>query len=121
MTVDALRGLEAPLDCQTEWQRAVDELHELDLETEEDPDSAAGLLRKRPDGFALNWGTKTVLILEFTRAYDWRAIWGTDMDRVKTERYAPVRDKLSRCLPAGWTPLDGRHNTPIAGGTRPSF
>jgi len=25
------------------------------------------------------------------------------MDRVKTERYVPLRDKLSRCLPTGWT------------------
>ena len=25
------------------------------------------------------------------------------MDRVKTDRYVPLRDKLSRCLPAGWT------------------
>ena len=31
MTVDALGGLVAPLDCQTDWQRAVDELHEPDL------------------------------------------------------------------------------------------
>ena len=57
MTVDALRGLVAPLDCQADWQRAVDELHKPDLEIEEDPAAAAGLLRKRPDGFALNWGS----------------------------------------------------------------
>ena len=25
------------------------------------------------------------------------------MDRVKTDRYVTLRDKLSRCLPAGWT------------------
>ena len=70
MTVHALRGLVAPLDCQADWQRAVDELHEPDLEIEEDPAAAAGLLRKQSDGFALNWGSKNVLILEFTRAYE---------------------------------------------------
>ena len=70
MGSDALRGLVAPLDCQADWQRTVDELHEPDLEIEEDPAAAAGLLRKRPDGFALNWGSKNVLILEFTRAYE---------------------------------------------------
>ncbi len=102
-TVDALRGLEAPLDCHAEWQREVDELRELDLETEEDSDFAAGLLRKRPDGFAFNWGSKINLILELTRAYDWCATWHTDimMDHVKTQR--SLRDKLSGCLPAGWT------------------
>jgi hypothetical protein len=61
MTVDALLVLEAPLDCHAEWQRAVDELRELDLETEEDSDLAAGLLRKRPDGLAFNWGSKIIL------------------------------------------------------------
>ncbi len=44
-----------------------------------------------------------VLILEFTRAYYWRATWHTDLDRVKIEQDAPLRDKLLRCLPAGWT------------------
>jgi hypothetical protein len=95
----------------------VDELLELDLETEEDPDSAAGLLRKRPDGFALNWSTKTVLILEFTRAYDWRATWHMDMDRVKTQRYVPLRDKLASCLSVGWT-VD---ILPLSLGVRGSF
>jgi hypothetical protein len=117
MTVDALRGLEAPLDCHAEWQRAVDELRELDLETEEDSDLAAGLLRKRPDGFAFNWGSKIILILEFTRAYNWRATWHTDMDQVKTQRYVPLRDKLSGCLPAGWT-VD---ILPLSLGVRGSF
>ena len=37
MTVDALCGLEAPLDCHADWQRAVDELQEPDLEAAEDP------------------------------------------------------------------------------------
>jgi len=117
MTVDALRGLEAPLDCHAEWQRAVDELRELDLETEEDSDLAAGLLQKRPDGFAFNWGSKIILILEFTRAYDWRATWHTDMDHVKTQRYVPLRDKLSGCLPVGWT-VD---ILPLSLGVRGSF
>ena len=47
MTVNALCGLVAPLDCQADWQRAVpaavDELHEPDLEIEEDQAAAAGL------------------------------------------------------------------------------
>ena len=90
---------------------------ELDLETEEDSDIAAGLLRKRPDGFAFNWGSKIILILEFTRAYDWRATWHTDMDHVKTQRYVPLRDKLSGCLPVGWT-VD---ILPLSLGVRGSF
>ena len=103
MTVAALGGLAAPPDCHDDWQRAVDELQDLDLETEEDRAAAAGLTRKRPDGFAFDWGRRTVLILEFTRAYDWRATWHSDTDELKTERYSPLRDKLSTCLGEGWT------------------
>ena len=60
---------------------------------------AADLLGKRP----IHWGRQTVLILEFTRGYDWRAGWHQDIERVKTERYTPLRDKLSHCLGQGWT------------------
>ena len=102
MTVDALCGLETPLDCHADWQRAVDELQEPDLEAAEEPASSAGLLRKRPDGFAFNWDGRSILILEFSRAYDWRATLHTDMDHFKIERYVPLRDKLTRYLPAGW-------------------
>ena len=37
MTLDSLCGLEAPLDCRADWQRAVDQLREPDLEAAEDP------------------------------------------------------------------------------------
>ena len=105
--VDALCGLEAPMDCRADWQRAVDQLQEPDLEAEEDPASTAGLLRKRPDGVAFDWGSnlKTIfrLILEYTRVHDCRATWDTDMRRFRTKGYVPLRDKLTSCLPAGWT------------------
>jgi len=101
MTVESLRGVEAPLDCRDEWQRALDELTDSDLAGPEAV--AADMLRKRPDGIALHWGEKTVLILEFTRGYDWRASWHDDIDQVKTGRYTPLLDKLSHCLGQGWT------------------
>ena len=88
MTVDALCGLEAPLDCYADWQRAVDELQEPGLEAEEDPASSAGLLRKRPDGFAFNWDGRSILILEFSGAYDWMA-----------HRHGPPQDKTIRASP----------------------
>ena len=43
------------------------------------------------------------MILEFTRGYDGRASWHQDIDQFKTERYTPLRDKLSSCLGVGWT------------------
>ena len=60
MTVESLRGIEAPLDCRDEWQRALDELIDSDMAG---PEEDAADLRKRPDGIALHWGRKTVLIL----------------------------------------------------------
>jgi len=102
MTVEALCGLASPPDCHNDWQRAVDELRDSDLDFGEDQAETAGLLRKRPDGFAFNWGSKTVLILEFTRAYDWRVTWHTDMDQLKRTRYTALQNKLSACLGKSW-------------------
>ena len=67
--------MEMPLDCRDEWQRAMDDMFDLDLDADGDPTREVGLLRKRPDELAMNWGSKTVLILEFTRALDSRVDW----------------------------------------------
>ena len=100
----SLSCVEAPLDCRDTWQRTCDELAESDLEgPEDDSDLCAGLLRKRPDALAFRWGSKSVMILEFTRGYDWRPDWHRDTDRYKTERYLCLRDKLLRCLGDGWS------------------
>ena len=47
MTVESLRGIEAPLDCRDEWQRALDELIDSDMASQEEE---ASDLRKCPDG-----------------------------------------------------------------------
>ena len=99
VTVDCLRGIDTPLDCRDAWQRACDALTDMELVgPDEDAVIDTGLGRKRPDAFAFNWRCKTVLILEFTRAYDARPDWHTETDRYKTDRYAPLRDKLRSCL-----------------------
>ena len=104
VSVASLSCVEAPLDCRDTWQRTCDELAESDLEgPEDDSDLCAGLLRKRPDALAFRWGSKSVMILEFTRGYDWRPDWHRDTDRYKTERYLCLRDKLLRCLGDGWS------------------
>ena len=103
MSIASLLGMEAPLDCRDEWQRAMDDMSDLDLDADGDPALAAGLLRKRPDGLAINWGRKTVLILEFTRAFDSRADWHILVDQHKTERYTSLRNRLQVCLGSGWS------------------
>ena len=81
----SLSCVEAPLDCRDTWQRSCDELAESDSEgPEDDSDLCAGLLRRRPDALAFRWGSKSVMILEFT-----------------TERYLRLGDKLLRCLGGG--------------------
>ena len=70
MSIASLLGMEAPLDCRDEWQRAMDDMSDLDLDADGDPALAAGLLRKRPDGLAINCGRKTALILAFDSRVD---------------------------------------------------
>ena len=101
MSIASLLGMEAPLDCRDEWQRAMDDMSDLDLDADGDPALAAGLLR--PDRLAVNWGRKTVLILEFTRAFDSRVDWHILVDQHKTERYTSLRNRLQACLGSGWS------------------
>ena len=79
--------------------RAIDDMSDLDLYADWNPALAAGLLRKRPDGFALNWGSETVLILEFIRAFDSRADWQVLVDQHKTEQYTLLQNRLQAI---GW-------------------
>ena len=68
----------------------MDDMSYLDFDADRDPALAAGLLRKRPDGLAMTWGHKTVLILEFIRAFDSRVDWYILVDQRKTERYTSL-------------------------------
>ena len=99
MSTASLLGIGAPLDCRNEWQRAIDDISDLDLAADGDPTLVAGLLCKRPDGLAINWGHKTVLILEFTR--DSRVDWHILVDQHKTDRYTSLRNRLQACLRSG--------------------
>jgi hypothetical protein len=63
-----------------------------DMQTDID----AATQRKRPDAWAISWDKKCLLILEFTRPNDRLALQNTDT--YKTERYAPLRNRLTECL-----------------------
>ena len=109
VSMASLSFVEATLECRDTRQRTYDELAESDLEgPEDDFDLCSGLLRKRPDAhhaLASRWGSKLVMILEFTRGNNWgrsrRPDRHTDTDRYKTEWYIPLRDRLLRCLVSG--------------------
>ena len=84
------------------------ELREQD--TEENPDPAAGLLRKRHDGFVFKWGSKISLILELNSANDSRATRHTGMDRTTVANKISLILELTRayCMCAAWhTGMDG--------------
>jgi len=103
-TVSGLLGLAQPEEHIDVWQRAWDEISDLDLEGEgegELADAEAGIQRKRPDAWAVNWDKRCVLILEFTRPNDRCADSLHSTDAQKTARYTPLRALLSRLLP-GW-------------------
>ena len=86
----------------------VDELEDTesvslsDRGTRED-DNAQVLGRLRPDGWAISWGRRQVLLLELTRAYDGRQDWHLTTDNLKVQRYAQVQAQMQRLLPSGWT------------------
>ena len=76
----------------------------------------AGLFGKRLDGLAINWGHRTVLILELIPALDSRVDWHILVDQHKAERYTSLRNRLhvsgqveimpfclSRSCPSRWT------------------
>ena len=105
MLTASLLGMEALFDCrhEPEWQRAMDDISVLALDADGDPAQAAGLLLKRQDGLALNWGHKMVLILEFTwaSAFDSRVDWHILVDQHITDQYASLRNRLQACLGSG--------------------
>jgi hypothetical protein len=103
-TVSGLLGLAQPEEHTDVWQRAWDEISDLDLEGEGDGELAdveAGIQRKRPDAWAVNWDKRCVLILEFTRPNDRCADSLHSTDAQKTARYTPLSARLARLLP-GW-------------------
>ena len=62
-----------------------------------------GLLRKRPDGFAVHWPARRFYVLEYTRAYDGRRDALEEADAFKQERYRPLKTALQRRLGGRWT------------------
>ncbi len=58
----------------TDWHRMCDELTYRDIapKTDTDPALDSGIRRKRPDGWVLHWGRRTIRLLEFTRCNDYR-------------------------------------------------
>ena len=107
MSAASLPGMEAPFDRRDELQRAMDEMSDLDLGADGDPALAAWLPRKRPDGLAINWGHKTVLIFDLTCALDSRVDWNILVNQHKTERCPsgidcrPVSGQVGLLLLAG--------------------
>ena len=95
--------MEVPRDCRDECGSKLWTTLLIHLEIDGDQDLGAGLLRKRPNEFAMNWGHKTVLILEFTCAFDSRANRYTLADQHKTDRYSALRNRLQACLGSGWS------------------
>jgi len=106
MSVASLLAVPAPIHMRDAWQRMVDEFEESELGgVEEGVDAVEGLEsmhRKRPDGFAISWSQRKVCILEFTRAYDAGEDWAEVTDERKRRRYAPLQNKMCRCLPPNW-------------------
>jgi len=81
-----------------------DEITDTDLEAVMDgaEEGDGPLRRKRPDAWAVKWGARKVLILEYTRPNDRAEDALQVTDAKKIARYTPLRDRMAQLLP-GWT------------------
>ena len=75
-------------------------LHQIEAERRE-LRRGDGLLRKRPDGFAVHWPARRFYVLEYTRAYDGRRDALEEADAFKTERYRPLQSPDGAATTAG--------------------
>jgi len=116
--VHALRAIDVPQDLYDPWNRMVDVLEEAVSDEERtDEDRPQRLSRLRPDGWAISWSRRQVLLLELTRAHDWQSDWYMVTDRSKKQRYRGLQERMSRLLPQGWTVV----TLPLTLGVRGSF
>ena len=99
LAVSSLRALDVPIDMHDSWNGMVDELDEMETD---DDDQPGVLTRLRPDAWAVSWGKRQVLLLELTRAHDWRQDWASVTDTFKVQRYAQLQTRMQALLPRGW-------------------
>jgi hypothetical protein len=84
-TVAGLQGLQQPEELIDVWQRAWDEITDMQLDGEgEHTDTHAVGQRKRLDAWAVHWDKQCLLTLEFTRRNDKDALALHDTDALKT-------------------------------------
>ena len=92
------------LDLYDICNRMIDDLEEVDSNVDStDLNSQQVLARLRPDAWAISWGKRQVLLLEFTRAHDGRQDWFHSTDELKTQRYSQLQIRMQDALPSGWT------------------
>ena len=60
------------------------------------------ILRRRPDGWLIDWRRRKIIVLEFTRPYDYRRSDLAVANVRKLLKYEPLRNLLERSLPADW-------------------
>jgi hypothetical protein len=101
LAVSSLRAIDVPLDLHGPWHRMVDELDEAD-DTDQEVDHLHPLARLRPDIWAISWSKRQVLLLELTRANDWRQDWASTTDAFKVHWYARLQTRMQSLLPQGW-------------------
>ena len=99
LTVLGLQGLNPPSNRIAEWYRALDEVTDEQLDAEVGEEEASPILRKRPDAWAVSWEERKLFIMEFTRPNDKDSDFSLSTDRTKSDRYLPLRERLSQLLP----------------------
>ena len=121
LAIGSLRAIDVPLDMHDPWQRMLDEMDEMDVDDDQTGDDDLPLVqnleRLRPDMVAISWSKRRVLLLELTRAQDWKLDWSTTTDAAKIQRYRRLQQRMQDLLPQGWVV----ETVPLTVGIRGSF
>ena len=103
LAVGSLRAIDVPLDMYDAWNNMVDALEEMAPDDDmADVERPQVLARLRPDAFAISWSKRQILLLELTRAHDWKQNWAETTDAFKTQRYERLQVQMQGLLPGGW-------------------
>ena len=92
VAVSSLRAIPVTLDRYDVRNRLIDDLEEPDsITARQQEEHPQDLSRLQPVAWAISWGNRQVLLLELTRAYDWRQDWYETTNAFKIQKYKGCR------------------------------
>ena len=103
VAVSSLLAIPMSLDLHDIWNRLIDDLEGPVLKTDKlQEEHPQDISRLRQHARAISWGNPQVLMLELTRAHDWRQDWYETTTAFKIQKYKMPQERILNLLPLGW-------------------